>query len=432
MIGVTIAQEGSKAAVRPKAGFLNRLHSEFGFIRGNFLVLVLSWVLIDFAREMPSTYYGLYVRALGGSAATIGLIGFVSMIAQSLVQFPGGYLADKYGRRWLISTMTFGVALSYILHALASSWQTIMLGTIIASICQIYNPALNAIIMDSLPQDRRGMGFSIMNLINSVSTTPAPLIAGWLFMELGLIPSMRVGYGLVVAAFIAAGMLRFRLKETVKEPATINGHELAMAFPRSVVEGMRIWKVVPRSALILFITVVITNFSNSLFQPVLLLYIVDDLGISEVNWAIIMTVLFLSMIALAVPLGKLIDRVGKKGPLLVSYLIWILVIPLLLYGDFFRLLVAMPVVGVLQILGNAGSSALFADLIPKENRGKVSGSMRFFTLVVGAFGNLVGGIMYDDISHTLPFLSQIVFITPALLLTLLFIKEPKKDEINGA
>ena len=427
-----MAQEGSQAAVQAKVGFLNRLHSEFGFIRGNFLILVLSWILMDFAREMPSTYYGLYVRALGGSAATIGLIGFVSMIAQSLVQFPGGYLADKYGRKWLISTMTFGVALSYAFYALASSWQTIMLGAIISSLCMIYNPALNAMIMDSLPQDRRGMGFSIMNLINSVSTTPAPLIAGWLFMELGLIPSMRVGYGLVVVAFLVAGVLRFRLEETVKEPATINGRELAMAFPRSVTEGMRVWETVPRSALILFITVVIVNFSYSLFQPVLLLYIVDDLGISEVNWAIIMTVLFVSMIALAIPLGKLIDRVGKKGPLLVSYLIWILIMPLLLYGDFFKLLVGMPVIGVLQILGNAGSSALFADLIPKENRGKVSGSMRFFTLVASAFGNLVGGFMYDDVSHTLPFLSQIVFITPVLLLTLIFIKEPKKDEINGA
>lgn len=97
---------------------LTRLASEFSFLRGNFLILLISWVIMDFAREIPGTYYPLYVRALGGTAATVGLIGSASMLSLALVQLPGGYLADKYGRRWLITTLTFGVALSYILPLL--------------------------------------------------------------------------------------------------------------------------------------------------------------------------------------------------------------------------------------------------------------------------------------------------------------------------
>ena len=93
------AASDPETGVPPKKGLVERLRFEFSFVKGNFLILVLSWILVDFAREIPSTYYGLYVRALGGSAATVGFISFISMITQSLVQLPGGYLADKYGRK---------------------------------------------------------------------------------------------------------------------------------------------------------------------------------------------------------------------------------------------------------------------------------------------------------------------------------------------
>ena len=90
------ADEESVSDAQNEGGIIERLRMEFGFIKGNFLILVFSWILMDFAREIPSTYYGLYVKELGGSAYIVGLIAFASMIAQALVQFPGGYLADKY------------------------------------------------------------------------------------------------------------------------------------------------------------------------------------------------------------------------------------------------------------------------------------------------------------------------------------------------
>lgn len=418
----------SQTDVQESMRLLSRLASEFSFIRGNFLLLVLSWLFMDFASEMPGTYYGLYVEALGGSVAIVGLIGFAQMISQALVQFPGGYLADKYGRKWLISTMTFGVAISYAFYALAPNWQTIMIGAIISNLCLIYSPALNAIIMDSLPSDRRGMGFSIIYLIASVSTTPSPLIAGWLFSKFGLVPSMRFGYTLVVAAFLVAGVVRMRLKETVKDPERIDRRELLGTYPRSIVESVRVWKEVPRSAFVLFISGIIMNFSLSLFMPVLVFWIVDDLGISEVSWSFILTALFISMIVLAIPCGKLIDKVGKKKPLLLAYMLLLVVIPLFIYGDFYRLLLAMPMVGLLQILFHSATSSLYADLVPQGHRGKVVGSSGFFLLIAASLGQLAGGYLYDNISHSLPFLLQLVFIVPSLLLVLVLIEEPKEKE----
>jgi hypothetical protein len=42
-----------------------RLKEEFSFFRGNYLILIVSWILMDFAHEIPGTYYSDYVIQLG-------------------------------------------------------------------------------------------------------------------------------------------------------------------------------------------------------------------------------------------------------------------------------------------------------------------------------------------------------------------------------
>ncbi len=120
---------------------ISKLKKEFSFIQGNYLILVLSWILMDFAMELPGTYYPRYGEELAGSPFIVGVIGFAAFLALASVQFPGGYLADKYGRKWLISTMTFGVALSYVFYAVAPVWHFIFAGAIIGNLCLLYQPA---------------------------------------------------------------------------------------------------------------------------------------------------------------------------------------------------------------------------------------------------------------------------------------------------
>ena len=62
------------------------------------------------------TTYSRHVRKpfylhLGADAFLFSIIGFSGSIAVALVQVPGGYLADKHGRRWLIISLTFGLAI---------------------------------------------------------------------------------------------------------------------------------------------------------------------------------------------------------------------------------------------------------------------------------------------------------------------------------
>ncbi len=411
-------------------GLLQRLRHEFGFVQGNFLVMVLSWLVLDLFTELPGTYYPLYVKALGGTASTIGLIGAIQNVAVALVQIPGGYLTDKYGRRWLIVSMTFVAAFARFFYAYAPSWEWILVGAVIAGFCNIYRPALNAIVADSLPEENRGMGFSIINLISSVSTTPAPLIAGYLFTLYGLVPSMRLTYKLVFIGYIVAAILRSRLKETVESPAEINVREMLGEYPVSLRESVNVWRLVPTAAFVLFLINVITNFTSGLFQPVLTLYIVQDLGIGEVELSYIMTALPVTMILLALPAGKIVDRVDKRLPIMLSFVLWGAAVLLLVYGDFYRLILAMMSVGLLMILVNSATSALSAELVPQEHRGKVSGSKGFFAMIAAALGQLTGGWLYDNVGHQMPFLIELLLIIPPIFMAWYWLKTPETEPLD--
>lgn len=37
--------------------FIENLNEQFSFVRGNNLMLIISWILMDFAGELPGTYY---------------------------------------------------------------------------------------------------------------------------------------------------------------------------------------------------------------------------------------------------------------------------------------------------------------------------------------------------------------------------------------
>jgi len=423
-----------------------KIKREFSFFKGNYLILIISWILMDFAGELPGQYYPDYVLQLGGTATALGVITLASMLALAAVQFPGGYLADKYGRRWLISTFTFGVAIAYVFPMLAPSWHFILIGELIRSFCLIYQPALNAMFADSLPSEKRGMGFSIINLIMSVSTTPAPAVALLLITSFGPIRGMRIAYGIVMVLFLIAAAIRLKLKETVENVRRPSLREALSSYPEALREGITVWRKVPSSMFFLFISALVFRFSFTLTGPFILVYAfyvmqiggapdpslpsdVDPaLQLARERWGYVNIVLFLSMILLSLPTGQIIDKIGRKKPLILSGLLTLPAIFLFIYGNYFTLFISMILWGAGGLLGFSAFQALFADLVPRNLRGKVTGSMNFFTYISMAIGGVTGGLLYDNVSPQTPYLLMTLLIGLATLIAFFAVHEPKPEE----
>jgi MFS family permease len=401
---------------------------DFSFIQGNFRLILIGWLLIDFTREMAFTYYPLYITELGGTATSIGLINSAGVLTEALVKIPGGKLADNFRRKRLIITMTLIASASYLIYAFAPSWHFLLLAAVLLSFCWIYTPGFDSIVMESLPEDKRGTGYSLINLIMRVSTTPSPLIAGYLFVRYGIIGTSRIGFIMVSFAFLTASLMRWRLKEDTDKPeVTVKDVMESMASVKTFGEGVGIWREVSLSMRMLLIIELLYLIPNIMFNTITTLYIVNDLGISEIQFSTLGAVIGVTMIIFAIPMGKIVDKFGRIRPLLIGYALTAATMPVLFNATYTQLIFATPVIGLINIIFYTSTQALWADLIPEDMRGRIMGSKSFFNLIAVAGGSILGGLIYDNISHTLPIYIFWAVTVPSFILTWVFVKEPERN-----
>ena len=417
----------------PKKGIINRIRGEFDFVKGNILLLYVGSFIADFTGEMAFTYYSLYVTALGGTVATVGLISSVQQVITAFASFPGGYIADKHGRKKILWSMTMFMAFATMFYVFAPNWQIILLGAALRGLASIYNPAFYALTMDSIPPEKRGTGYSVIQLINSASTTPSPLLAGLLYVNFGLITGTRIAFAFAALGLFVAGLLRMRINETVDDAEPLNGRELvrSLSGAKVYVEGLNVWRQVPRTVLVVFLIQVLFMLPNSMFNVSFVFFIIDELKIAPVKLAFFISVLSVSIVILAIPCGKLIDKYGKRKALLACWVLIALATPFLIWGDFIRLMLVMPIIALVNIAFGSAISSLYADLVPIEHRGKISGSKNFFVLIVASVGSILGGYIYDSVSHYLSIYLMSFSTLPLFLMTYAFIKDPERHEING-
>jgi DHA1 family multidrug resistance protein-like MFS transporter len=408
---------------------LAKLKNEFSFIKGNILINTVTLAIILVTATIPYTYYPKYIEGLGGNPYIVGVIGFVSSVTLALVQIPGGYLADKHGRRWLTIIMTFAISITYFLFAVAPNWQFFMIASILQNLFLVYQPALQALVADSTPPEKRGLGFSIINLLHYISV-PSPIIAGVLAVRFGLIPGMRIAYLFVTAAFLVAAILRMRFKETLK--TTVEENPLTGAvrnFPKSITESVKALKTASHPMLFLFVSFAIYHFAWFMCSYNLIFYATDIVHIKEFEWAALMTWFSVVNILSALPCGKIVDRFGRKKPLTVA---WFLFIPGLIsfvYGNIIIISIGFLFLGVALILSNTAYPALMADFVARDKRGKIIGSTNFFSNILSSLGALSGGFMYQYLSPALPFLLSATLFIPCLILTLFKVHEPTSREV---
>jgi len=411
----------------PKVIF-SRLGKEFSFIRGNFLILTASALLIGFVTPIPDTYYSLFILELGGTPFILGLIGFAYLMTFALVQFLGGYLADRHGRRRLIVVMTFALALSFAFYALAPTWHFVMIGTMLSSLSLIHSPALRAMESDSLPTEKRGVGFSVSMVTGTLSII-SPLVAGFLYLSYGLVRGMRIAYVMVMGFFLLAAIIRTKLRETLDVgTGKIGLVEALRAYPKAIRESIGVWRQVPRDALYLFLIGTAGGFFAYMCMPYYVIYANAILHIDEFQWAILQTLNYGVMFGSALPIGKLVDLVGRKRPLMASNILFMLSMWFFIYGDFPRLAVFLSLSAVGNSLMVIAEKSIMADLVPREHRGKVMGYSAFIGNVTASVGQLMGGFLYESLSPQLPFLLLLTSFIPTTALTLFLVHEPKEKE----
>ncbi len=411
----------------------SRLRGRYAFVKGNFLLLTITWTLMFFAVPIPNTYAGKFFKdVLGADDFILSVIGFAGSIALALVQFPGGYLADKHGRRWLVYVMTFGVALSSIFFVFAPSWHFIVIGVMLQNLCLLYQPALFSIMLDSVSPDNRGAGFTLQAVITNLAGLPASIIAGYLILIFQFDLGMRIAYAIVTVAYFGAAFLRVKLKETLPS-ASNNAHsslfDALKEYPQSVKESLHVWGKIPKTAFYLFISAIVINSLLAGCNTYFVVYALEVLGIEKFQWAIVMAFMSISIAIPSIIAGLRMDKIGRKHFLVLGYLCYVPAMMIFVFANFYMLLVAFFFFGLGQMLQFSSYQSLLGDLAPRVLRGKVVGCSQFFIYLSQALVQLLIGVLYSYIWKPLPFVMLAVGAIPMALLVFFKAQESVSKEV---
>jgi MFS family permease len=404
------------------------LREEFSFVHGNVLILITMWTITDFANFLPNTYYSLYVEALGASAFLLGAILSAASLAMAFLLLAGGYWADKYGRKLIIASVSFLRGLIFLIFAAAPTWHFILLGEVLLGISSISEPAVGAIFADSLPPEKRGLGYSFSLVVGATSIL-SPLIAGLLYISFNLVQAMRITYLIVSACWFTAGTILLRLTETLKpETAKISIKQSIKQYPKAVKECINVLKLVPKPLLNLILVFTPVVFFVRMCTPYYVLYANHVLQIEKFQWALLQTWSSIVYYILLLPIGKFADVSGRKKPLLLSSIFFALGISLFLYGDLLSLYVFFALTAIGNAMVFTAYPSLQADLTPKEIRGKVIGLTSFLDCISASAALLLGGVLYEKVSPATPFLLQLIAMAITAIATFFLIKETKTKE----
>jgi MFS family permease len=150
---------------------------------GVLLSLTGNWV--------EAAAFGYVVLLLGGSAATLGLIGFLNTVPNLVLALPGGALADRYDRRTLLLVFqSLNMALAAALAALyATGRLTVALMGVLAvvggSLGTLSFPAFQGMLAATVPERDIESAVAINSLSLQVARFVGPAISGFLLASAG-------------------------------------------------------------------------------------------------------------------------------------------------------------------------------------------------------------------------------------------------------
>ncbi len=361
-------------------------------MRGNLLIFTIGDLLRQLSMFITFPFFSLYVVALGGSMVDIGIVNSLRPLTGLFLYPVAGYISDRYSKVKIIGYTGFLSAALWSLFIFARDWRWIAVGNLLLGLMTFYFPAFNALIALSIPEDKRALGYSLWLAIPMAIGIFSPLAGGYLISIWGIKAAMRFLYGLtlVVGLFIAFMNMRYLKEPPVKEYE--NSRNLIGVLKESYKGMFEMLRWLPRNLKAFGLMLVLGFLLNNMVSSYWVIYVTQSLGLSAVQWGLILLVASVINVLLMIPAGMLVDRIGPKRVLTWALLLGAVPMLLFKYATTFVYITALLVImTVANSFLMSGAPAYMTHSVPPERRGRVMSALGMGMLFINTRGGGGGG-----------------------------------------
>lgn len=341
-------------------------------------IVIVSFVALasGFGQDLITPILPAYLTLLGLDRAGIGLIDGLLQGATSLFRFISGVLSDKFhNRKWFVFAGYLLSSVSRPFLAFTSSFSSVAFLRILDGVGKGSKDApRDALIADSAGASVRGRAFGFHRLVDTAGSVFGPLLAASILLSLqpGL-GAYRLIFALAaIPGAIALGLILFGVRE-----------------PKPVVRQQpKDGQTLPGIFWLFCVTIVLITLAR--MNDSLMLLRATDLGIPS-SWAPLLFAGWTLIYALlSYPIGIWSDRVGRRLPLIIGWLLLGLVeLGLSVSGPLHQTVLLFAFYGAALALTEGSGRAIISDLVPPEARGRAFAVFYTFTglaVIVGGYG----------------------------------------------
>lgn len=350
--------------------------------------------LLGLGEELWKKFLPKYLEALGASTPVIGLFGTAENLFDAIYQYPGGWIADRVGRRRAFLIFIALASTGYLIYLVSNSWPLLFVGLAFAMAWpSMASPAIFAIIGDSLPPERRAMGFTLQSILKRVPIVVAPLAGGALIGWLGIIRGVHVGLivtlGLAAITLLLASKIRVEIK----------------AIDATNIRG--VWRSFHGVLKRLLISDIIIRMCEGMTGILIVLYVINVQGLSPARYGTLVAVQMTISILVYIPAGRIAGRIGRKPLVIVTFLSFAFFPFAVIFAKTYAGLVLAFIIGGLREIGEPSRKAMIVDFAREGLRARSVGLYYLIRSLSIAPAAALGGLLWR-ISPQAPFVTATV------------------------
>ncbi len=381
----------SDAATAPSNGSANfgARVADYLSLERNVSLASAAIFILGLGEELWKKFLPKYLEALGASAPIIGLFGTAEDFFDAIYQYPGGWLADRVGRRRAFLTLVTVAAAGYVVYLFSPSWPFLFLGLALVMAWQsMASPAIFAVIGDSLPRERRAMGFTLQSILKRVPVVIAPIAGGVLIARLGIAKGIHVALLITLIFAVATLLLVRKITLTARASESIN------------IRG--VWQTFHRVLKRLLVSDVIIRTCEGMTGVLTILYVTNVLHYNVAIYGSLVAIQMVTSIIVYIPAGKIADRIGRKPFVIATFLSFALFPLATIFASSFPLLVVAFVIGGLREIGEPSRKAMIVDFAREGLRARSVGLYYLVRSLSITPAAAVGGLLWK-VAPEVPF-----------------------------
>jgi len=351
--------------------------------------------LLGFGEELWKKFLPKYLQALGATVPVIGLFGTAEDFLDAIYQYPGGWIADRFGRRRAFLVFLALACVGYLIYLLGPSWPFAFAALAFAMAWQsMASPAIFAVIGDALPPHKRAMGFSVQSILKRVPIVIAPLIGGWLIARYGIRTGIRMG---LIATLVIALATVFLIR-------IIN---IAHEAQRSI-NIFGVWKSFHGRLKRLLISDIFIRTCEGMTDVLVILYVTDVLHVSVARFGTLLAILFTTTLLIYLPASKAADRIGRRPFIIATFCAFALYPLAIVSAHSFGGLVIAFIIGGLREMGEPARKAMIVDFAQPQLRARTVGLYYLIRSLTITPASAIGGLLWKLTPQT-PFVAAGAF-----------------------